>query len=129
MRRLTEILFIQLLIFSFIAGCGGGGKEDETFLFAFKEEIIVNLAKEEKSVYLKVKLGLDVSSKNTLGEIGKLEFKVRDRVNSILSRQTVKSISTENGKENIKRDIKEALNKFLETGEVIEVYFYDFVSQ
>ena len=128
MRIQLKALFLTLLFFGVLSGCGGGGKE-EGALYAFKNAFIVNLAKEDSGIYLKVQMGVQVSNQSVLGEIGRLEFKVRDKINYILSRQSLKSVSTDSGKDNVKREIKEALNKVLETGEVSEIYFYEFVSQ
>ncbi len=128
MRNLSKLILIPFLL-CFLCGCGGGEPKDESVLYAFKEEFIVNLAKENSGTYLKVRLGLEVSNAKVLGEVGKMEFKVRDKINYILSRQTLKSISSDSGKDNIKREIKETINKILEKGEVTDVYFYEFVSQ
>ena len=131
MQRLLKVCLLSLALLGLFSGCGGGGKkaQEDIAIYAFKQEFIVNLAKDDSSNYLKASLGLAVDSKKAISEIGSIEFKVRDRINYILSRQTLKSISTDNGKDNIKREIKESLNKILNEGEVSEVYFYEFVSQ
>ena len=129
MQKLFNVLFLSLFVFSLLVGCGGGGKEEGGILYAFKEDFIVNLAKEDMGTYLKVQIGVEVSDKKTLGEIGRMEFKIRDRLNYILSRQSLKTISTDTGKDNIKREIKESINKVLDTGEITDVFFYEFVSQ
>ena len=93
------------------------------------EPFTVNLLSESGRRYLKVKLNLEMSNPNLQAELNKKMPVVRDSVIGVLSSKTVEEISTRRGKENLKDEIIEQINKRLQDGYVSRVYFMMFVIQ
>ena len=93
---------------------------------------LVNLADTDTTRFIKVTFRLGLNE-NKLGE----EFKddpvvlagTRDAIISILSTKTSDELLSIEGKEKLKKDIREHVSKILPRGRVIEVYIMDFVVQ
>ena len=72
---------------------------------------------------------VEVDNPSVEGEIqGKLP-QIRDEILMILSNKTFDDVSTTSGKHMVKREIASAVNKYLTTGQVTQVYFTEFVVQ
>jgi flagellar FliL protein len=54
---------------------------------------------------------------------------VRDAIILVISSRNSEELLKPEGKEKLKRDIRETLNGLLSSGEVEEIYFVDFVMQ
>jgi len=65
----------------------------------------------------------------TKAELDKKRAKILDAVLSELSSSSFRELLTPQGKRELKERIKRAVNRFLETGEVQEVYFTTFLAQ
>ncbi len=110
---------------------GGGSSADDLKVGAMfpLEPFTVNLLSESGRRYLKVELNLEMSNSNLQAELNKKMPVVRDSVIGVLSSKTVEEISTRRGKENLKDEIIEQVNKRLEDGYISRVYFMMFVIQ
>lgn len=110
---------------------GGGSSSDDLKVGAMfpLEPFTVNLLSESGRRYLKVELNLEMSNSNLQAELNKKMPVVRDSVIGVLSAKTVEEISTRRGKENLKDEIIEQVNKRLEDGYISRVYFMMFVIQ
>ncbi len=93
------------------------------------EPFIVNLMDNAGRRYLKVKMDLIVSSKETEEEIKKKDPDIRDVIIMTLSGKTFSDVAGIEGKMRLKKEIKENLNKVLTSGKVLKVYFTEFVIQ
>jgi flagellar basal body-associated protein FliL len=65
----------------------------------------------------------------TKAELDKKRAKILDAVLSELSSSSFRELLTPQGKRELKERIKRAVNRFLESGEVQEVYFTTFLAQ
>jgi len=65
----------------------------------------------------------------TKAELDKKRAKILDAVLSELSSSSFRQLLTPQGKRELKERIKRAVNRFLESGEVQEVYFTTFLAQ
>jgi len=65
----------------------------------------------------------------TKAELDKKRAKILDAVLSELSTSSFRELLTPQGKRELKERIKQAVNRFLESGEVQEVYFTTFLAQ
>lgn len=93
------------------------------------DPFIVNLADAQGQRYLKAVIQFEVDNPAADGEIqGKLP-QIRDEVLMILSNKTFDDISTTAGKRMLKREIVNAVNRYLTSGQVTQVYFTEFVVQ
>jgi flagellar FliL protein len=106
-------------------GEGGGVSGNMKLLDPF----IVNLADAEGQRYLKAVIELELDNPSAEGEIqGKLP-QIRDEILMILSNKTFDDVSTTAGKRMVKREVAAAVNKYLTSGQVTQVYFTEFVVQ
>ncbi|MCD6569297.1 MAG: flagellar basal body-associated FliL family protein [Deltaproteobacteria bacterium] len=103
------------------AGAIGPIKDLDTF--------IVNLTDAQGTRYLKVTIRLEMSSELLATEIDEKMAQVRDEIIMLLSSKSFDDISTIAGKRALKREIINGVNKYLSTGQVLRVYFSEFVIQ
>jgi len=96
------------------------------------DSFLVNLADMDAARFVKVtfRLGLDESK---LGEEYASDQVIlaatRDRIISVLSTKTADEILTPEGKEQLRKEIRERVNQILPRGKVVEVFIMDFVVQ
>lgn len=93
------------------------------------ETFIVNLSGDSGNHYLKVKISLELNSKNVSIEIDKRLAQFRDSILTLLSSKTMQDVKSLEGKAQIRAEIITILNQYLKTGKVINVYFGDFIVQ
>lgn len=110
-------------------GSGEGEGGPSSGLMKQLDPFIVNLADAQGQRYLKAVMQVEVDNPSVEGEIqGKLP-QIRDEILMILSNKTFDDVSTTSGKHMVKREIASAVNKYLTTGQVTQVYFTEFVVQ
>ncbi len=95
------------------------------------DEFVVNLA--DGSHYAKVTLALGIEKPLGGGEGGKLQPKllapIRDAIITVLSSKSMKQLVSGEGKEKLKKELKEKLNELLGDEVVKEVYFTSLTLQ
>lgn len=96
-------------------------------------DFVVNLADTTQVRYLKTTVVLEVegakASGGGEGESGGADARIRDAVIEVLSSKTFAQLSQPDGKDKLKKDIIAAVNKRLEEGKAVEVYFNEFAMQ
>lgn len=96
------------------------------------EPFLVNLADKESSRYVKTSIRLLVANKESAETIAKGETlmpRLRDTILSLLSAKTAEEITSNDGKEKLKKEILEKVNEYLPGEGAEEVFFTDFVVQ
>jgi flagellar FliL protein len=63
------------------------------------------------------------------GEIEKRLPLVRDRILMVLSTKTYQDISTTDGKNELRKELVENLSEFFAAGDIVNVFFTEFVVQ
>lgn len=91
------------------------------------EMFLVNLAGAKGNKLLKVTLELEVDSEKVQEEIDKRKPQIRDIIIVLLSSKTYQGVSTPEGKEILREEVKDTLNSFLTTGKVSKVLFTEFI--
>lgn len=92
--------------------------------------ITVNLeTQDEKDVYLKTTLSLELSSKELSNELDAKNDVIRDDIIRILSSKTLEEIDSEVEKDKLCTQIKESLNAMLTDGRIRNVYIVEFIIQ
>lgn len=91
------------------------------------ETFLVNLAQSRGRKLAKVNMELEVSSNEVQEEIDKLKPKIRDIIILILSSKNYNQISTREGKDALRDEIKDQVNLFLTKGQIQRVYFTEFI--
>ena len=105
------------------------GDEGATVNF---EPFLVNLADKEASRYVKTSIRLLVANKESAETIAKGETlmpRMRDTILTLLSTKTAEEMTSNEGKEKLKKEILEKVNEYLPEEGAEEVFFTDFVVQ
>jgi len=98
-------------------------------LYAF-DTFIVNLADGAGQRYLKVTLQVELSNEDKiLEDVEKAKPRLRDAIITVLSSKKYEEVSTQQGKVILKKELIRRLNDLMPKGEVMQVYFMEFVSQ
>jgi len=93
------------------------------------DQFIVNLLNENGSRYLKTTIDLEMDKQELSAELDKKKAIIRDIIIKILSSKTFEEISTVKGKERLKEEIVDQINRILSDGEIQNIFFTDFVIQ
>lgn len=110
------------------AGSGGSRYMSVGPIYAL-DQFIVNLTTQSGRRYLKTSINVELSQPNLTAEMDTKRAVVRDAVISVLSSKSIEEISTEKGKEKLKEELMMRLNEFLVDGQVVSLFFIDFVIQ
>lgn len=93
------------------------------------ETIIVNLAGSRGNRILKVNIELEVEGDRIAEEIDRRKPQIRDYILVTLSSKTFAQVSTSQGKEDLREEIRDQLNRFLVRGRVRNILFTEFIYQ
>lgn len=91
------------------------------------ETFLVNVAGSRGRKLLKINMELEVDNDDVQIEIEKLKPKIRDIIIINLSSKTYAQISTSDGKEFMRDEIRDQVNLFLTKGKIKRVYFTEFI--
>jgi len=108
---------------------GHEGAEKEESLIVPVETLIVNLSVSNGRRYLKAKINLEAKDGEMQKIIKTKAVQIKDRLISILSSKTLEDIDGLEGQENLRKEIKDAVDVVLKVEGVLQVYFTEFVVQ
>jgi flagellar FliL protein len=91
------------------------------------ETFLVNLSGSRGGKLARINMELEVSSTDVQEEIDKRKPQIRDIIIILLSSKTFQQISTREGKEQLRNEIKDTVNPFLTKGQIKRVYFTEFI--
>ncbi len=140
----VALLFIAtmgsaFLAVTFLGRSGGGQKEAAPAASEAKAAVqfgpavqigsfTVNLAGEGER-YLKTGVAVEVSGPDAQTELTNRDPQVKDIVIAVLSAKTMAGVASQEGKEAVKREIRDRINRLLSKGRVRNVFFTEFVFQ
>lgn len=93
------------------------------------DTFIVNLANQNRTMYLKVTIQLEVDKPEAVDEITAKNTKVRDSLIILLSSKSLEEIASTEGKYQLRDEIVSRVNQFMSKGMVTTAYFTDLVVQ
>lgn len=93
------------------------------------DPFLVNLADKETRRYLKLKLELEMDSEGSQKELEKFQPHIRDSLILLLSSKTYLDLSTMEGKQQLKEEIKKRVSTLPGGKKVSNVFFTEFVAQ
>lgn len=93
------------------------------------DPFLVNLADKESRRYLKLKVELEVDGEGTIKEMEKFLPHIRDALILLLSSKTYLDLSSLEGKQQLKEEIKKRVTALPGGKKVSNVFFTDFVAQ
>ncbi|PWU14310.1 MAG: flagellar protein FliL [Bdellovibrio sp.] len=91
------------------------------------ETFIVNLAGSKGRRIFKVDMELEVNEKKVVDEIEQRKAQIRDIIIIILSGRTYDQISSKEGKNELRDEVKDTVNAFLTKGKITSVFFTNFL--
>jgi flagellar protein FliL len=91
------------------------------------ETFLVNLAGSRGNKVAKINLELEVDGPKVQEEIDKRKPQVRDIIIILLSSKTFEQVSTREGKDALRDEIRDTVNSFLTKGHIKRVYFTEFI--
>jgi len=113
-------------------GDTGGGSHDSAAAvadFYSLEPFIVNIDDGDKDRFLKLKVDLEVSSKEVAAELEQRLPQVKDIMIGLLSGQSFSDIRSTEGKDYLREELQTRLNAVVRKGIVRQVFFTEFVVQ
>jgi flagellar FliL protein len=91
------------------------------------ETFLVNLAGTRGNKLVKINMELEVDGDMVAEEIEKRKPQIRDIIILLLSSKTYDQMTTKDGKEGLRAEIRDNVNNFLTKGKIKNVYFTDFI--
>lgn len=91
------------------------------------ETFLVNVSGSRGRKLVKMNMELEVTNAEVQEEVEKIKPKIRDYIIIIASSKTFNEISTREGKDALREEIKNQLNLFLTKGQITKVYFTEFI--
>ncbi|MDZ4662081.1 MAG: flagellar basal body-associated FliL family protein [Pseudomonadota bacterium] len=91
------------------------------------EMILVNLAGSRGQSIAKVSLEFEVDNEPVIKEIEKRKPQIRDVLITLLSSKSLNEISTAEGKDSLREEIRDTVNRFLTKGKIKRVLFTDLM--
>lgn len=91
-------------------------------------DFTINTADIDEQHVIRVTIALAYTQKDAAvsAELAQREAQIRDIINRILSSKRKDEIDSIDGKENLKNEIKNAINNIMVNGKIKDVYFIDF---
>ncbi|WP_018132553.1 flagellar basal body-associated FliL family protein [Effusibacillus pohliae] len=81
------------------------------------------------SSLIQIGMTLQTDSRKTVEELGLRKLQVKDTINQILHSTTHVDIQNDRDYRQLRQKIKDGVNKYLQTGKVVDVYITDIVIQ
>lgn len=110
-------------------GHGGDAKGAATVTVFPLEPFIVNIYDGQEVRYLKIKVEFEMSAPDVKPELESKQAPLRDAILVLLTTKTLQEISDLQGKNQLRDEILNSVNKILPPGKITKVYFTDFVVQ
>lgn len=104
-------------------------KQEESFIGTMipMETFLVNLAGSRGGKLAKVNMELEVDGAKVQEEIEKRKPQIRDIIITLLSSKTYEQVSTKEGKEALREDVRDTVNSFLTKGKIKKIFFTEFI--
>ncbi len=135
-KILIAVLSLILIIVLIVAGImvfrvysangSSGEKEIEVGPIYETEEFTVNLSA-SLSHFIKAKFAIELNNEKAQIELEEKLPLLQDTVIMVLSGQSLEMLLSNEGKELLKKELTETINKFLNKGQVTKIYFKTFI--
>jgi flagellar FliL protein len=102
-------------------------KDDMVGKLVPMETFLVNLAGTRGNKLVKINMELEVDNPKVEDEIDHRKPQIRDIIIILLSSKTYDQVTTRQGKEGLRDEVKDTVNSFLVKGKIKKVYFTDFI--
>jgi len=93
------------------------------------DEFIVNIISGDAAHYVKASITVELTNELVKTEVEQRMPQVRDAILLLIGNKTYEELQDLQGKKQLKAELLEKINSFLQTGKVASVYFTNFVVQ
>ena len=93
------------------------------------EEFIVNIISDDSNHYVKASLTLELTNEESREELTKRMPQTRDAILLLIGNKTYEELQDLQGKKQLKAELINRINSFLQSGKVKSIYFTNFVVQ
>lgn len=93
------------------------------------EPFIVNIYDGQELRYLRVKVEMEVSNEEAKSELTARQAQIRDTILVLLTTKTLLDVRDQQGKNQLRQEIFNAVGRLVTPGKVQRIYFTDFVVQ
>jgi flagellar FliL protein len=104
-------------------------KQIEEAVYYEMDTFMVNLADHGGKRFLKATIKLKVNSPNVVEECKVRNFEIKDLMLTLLTSKESEDIMRAEDKQALKKQIMETLNRMLQKGQALDVYFTEFLIQ
>jgi flagellar FliL protein len=104
-------------------------KQIEEAVYYEMDTFMVNLADHGGKRFLKATIKLKVNSSNVVEECKVRNFEIKDLMLTLLTSKESEDIMRAEDKQALKKQIMETLNRMLQKGQALDVYFTEFLIQ
>lgn len=91
------------------------------------ETFLVNVSGTRGRKLVKINMELELTNSEVQEEVEKIKPKIRDYIIIIVSSKNFSEISTRDGKDALREEIRNQVNLFLTKGKINKVYFTEFI--
>lgn len=91
------------------------------------DHFFINLPQDRGQKLFKLEMKLSVDNPGIQNEINKRMLQIRDMIIILVSSKKYEQISTRQGQENLKEEIRDTINSFLTKGRINQVLFTEFI--
>jgi flagellar FliL protein len=91
------------------------------------ETFVVNMAGSRGRRLARVSIELELDNEKVREEIEARKAQIRDLIIIVLSSKTFESVSSKDGKDALRDEIKDTVSGFLTKGKIKKVYFTEFI--
>lgn len=93
------------------------------------EEFIVNIISGDAAHYVKASLTFELTNEQVKIEVEQRMPQMRDAILLLISNKTYEELQDLQGKKQLKAELTSKVNSFLQTGQVVSIFFTNFVVQ
>ncbi len=93
------------------------------------EEFIVNIISGDAAHYVKASITVELNNEAVKTEVEQRMPQMRDAILLFIGNKTYEELQDLQGKKQLKAELLNKINSFLQTGQVISIYFTNFVVQ
>ena len=93
------------------------------------DEFIVNIISGDAAHYVKASITVELTNVEVQAEVEQRMPQMRDAILLLISNKTYEELQDLQGKKQLKAELSSKINSFLQTGQVVSIYFTNFVVQ
>ncbi|SKC74369.1 flagellar basal body-associated FliL family protein [Maledivibacter halophilus] len=125
---LVVIALIFTLTFFFVLNSKGDSKKDKVEHFQFElDEIYTNIKKSNN--IMKVNMTIEYTDRNLTEVLEEQKARIRNDILELLRNKTLEELSGKEGQQKARTDIKDKIVEIVESNNILNVYFTEFIVQ